>query len=172
MAALREDVLLGHGKMPRDDAQDVLDLDAAWLDALHEVADDRLGNVERDGRAHQLPGELEPVDDVLELLLGLLAAHEFEVIDEQDVDRPELVLEGHGILALDGLDELVAEALCRQIEDAGLGCAPLHLPGNGMLEMRLAEPDAGVKVEGIEAALLGKYGLGDLDCCGMRHAVG
>src|ERR1700704_3632701 len=188
--------------MPRDDAQDVLDLDAAWLDALYEVADDRLGNIERDGRTHQLPGEIEAidgafelapalrqpvgeqgnhfagdleggisgalflrallqhlepqrrvhradlgdeaalqarahavvetvelhrrprrghhhltasveqlVDDVLELLLGFFAAHELQIIDEQDVDGAELVLESHRILALDCLDELVAEAL-------------------------------------------------------------
>ena len=84
----------------------------------------------------------------------------------------ELVLEGHRVLALDGLDELVAEALGRQIEHVGLGRAPLHLPGDGVLEMRLAEPDAGVEVERIEAALLGEHGLGDLDRGGMRHAVG
>src|SRR4051812_41885302 len=62
MPALREDVLLGHGKVPRDDAQDVLDLDAARLDALHEIADDGLGDVERDRRAHQLPGEIEAAE--------------------------------------------------------------------------------------------------------------
>ena len=92
-------------------------------------------------------------------------------ISRMSIDA-ELVLEGHGVLALDGLDELVAEALGRQIEHAGLGCAPLHLPGDGMQQMRLAEPDAGVEVERIEAALLGEHGLGDLDRRGVRHAVG
>ena len=84
----------------------------------------------------------------------------------------ELVLERHRVLALDGLDELVAEALRRQVEHVGLGRAPLHLPGDGVLEMGLAEPDAGVQVERIEAALLGEHGFGDLGGGGMRHAVG
>ena len=157
------------------------------LDALHEIADDGLGDIERHGRVHQLPGQIEAVDgafelapalgepigeqlpaprpaarrrdrsarfscarfsrilsrsagsigadlgdeaalqarahavveaveltrrpgrshhhlaaaveqrvdDVLELLLGLLAAHELEVVDQQDVDAAELVLERH-----------------------------------------------------------------------------
>ena len=124
----------------------------------------------RPGRGHHhLPAAVEQrVDDVLELLLGLLAAHELQIVDQQDVDGAELVLEGHRVLALDGLDELVAEALGRQIEHVGFGRAPLHLPGDGVLQMRLAEPDAGVEVERIEAALLGEHGLGDLD--GARHA--
>ena len=109
---------------------------------------------------------------MLELLLGLLAAHEFQIVDQQDVDGAELVLEGHRVLALDGLDELVAEPLGRQVEHVGLGRAPLHFPGDGMLQMRLAEADAGMQVERIEAALLGEHGLGDLGGRRMRHAVG
>ena len=41
-----------------------------------------------------------------------------------------------------------------------------------MLQVRFAEPDAGVQVERIEAAILGQHGLGDLGGGGMRHAVG
>src|SRR5262249_32420464 len=183
------------------DSQDVVDLYAPRLDPLHEIADDRLGDIHRDGSAHQLPSEIEAidgtlqlastlgqpvgeqchhtprklegridgtlllrplgedleaqrgihganfrnqpplqtrahaiieavelygrprrghhhlpapveqrVDDVLEFLFGSLPAHELEVIDQQDVDLPELVLEGRRILALDRLNELIAEA--------------------------------------------------------------
>ena len=53
-----------------------------------------------------------------------------------------LSLKAMRVLALDRLDELVAEALGRQVEHLRLGRAALHLPGDGVLEMRLAEPDA------------------------------
>ena len=51
----------------------------------------------RPGRSHHhLAAAVEQrIDDVLELLLGLLAAHELEVVDQQDVDRAEFVLERH-----------------------------------------------------------------------------
>ena len=62
-----ERIALRHAEVPRDDAQDVLDLDAARLDALHEIADDRLGDVERDRRAHVLPRRIEAGDGAFEL---------------------------------------------------------------------------------------------------------
>ena len=70
-----------------------------------------------------LPAIEQRIDDVLELLLGLLPAHELEVVDQENVDRTEFVLERQGILALDGLDELIAEALGRQIEHLRFACA-------------------------------------------------
>src|SRR5262249_13980209 len=60
----------------------------------------------------------------------------------------------------------------RQVEHIGLRCTPLHLPGNGVLEMCLAEADAGVQVKRIEATLLGEYGFGNLDGSSMCHPVG
>ena len=103
----------------------------------------RVELVRRTGRSHHdLAAAIEQcVDDVLELLLGLLALHEFEVVDQQDVDGAELVLEGDGILAAHGLHELIAEALGRQVEHLRFVGAALHLPGDGMQQMRLAEPD-------------------------------
>src|SRR5262249_46462303 len=44
-------------------------------------------------------------------------------------------------------------------------------PGDGVLQMRLAEADAGVEVERIEAALLGEYGFGNLDRGSMCHPI-
>ena len=114
--------------------------------ALHARAHAVVEAVElsrRPGRSHHhLPAAVEQrVDDVLELLLGLLALHELQIVDQQDVDGAELVLEGHGVLAAHGLHELVAEALGRQVEHLGLGRAPLHLPGDGVQQVRLAEAD-------------------------------
>ena len=50
--------------------------------------------------------------------------------------------------------------------------APLHLPGDGVQEMRFAEPDRRVNVERIEAGNVAQCRLGDLGGAGMRHAVG
>ena len=118
--------------------------DEAALQARAHAVVEAVELVRRAGRSHHdLTAAIEErVDDVLELLLGLLAVHELEIVDQQDVDDAELVLEGDGILAADGLDELVAEALGRQIEHLGLGRAAFHLPGDGVQKMRLAEPDA------------------------------
>src|SRR6516165_7623087 len=121
---------------------------------------------------HDLSAAIEQlVDDVLKLLFRLLAAHEFQIVDQQDVDRAEFVLKGHRVLALDGLYELVAKALGRQVEHIGFRCTPLHFPGDGVLQMRLAEADAGVQVERIEAALLREYGFGNLNGSRMRHPI-
>ena len=124
------------------------------------------------GHHHLAPSVEQRVDDVLELLLGLLAAHEFQIVDQQDVDLAELLLEGQAVLGLDRLDELVAEALRRQVQHLRLRRAPLHLPGDGMLEVRLAEADRGMQVERIEAAVVGEHRLGHLGGGGMRQAIG
>src|SRR5262245_10411572 len=260
--ALGQDVLLGDRVVPRDNAQDVLNLYAPRLDPLHQITDDGLGDIERDRSMHQLPSEIQAIDgtfqftatlgqfvgqqlyhrigdfkgrirgllllrpllkdleaqrrieranlgdepalqarahaivealelrwgpgrsdhhllaaieqridDVLELLLGLLPAHELEVVDQQHVDGAELVLESQGVLALDGLDELIAEALGRQVERLGLALA-LHLPSDGVLEVRLTEPDVGMQIERIEGPVVGQHGLGNLRGGRVRHAVG
>jgi hypothetical protein len=74
--------------------------------------------------------------------------------------------------ALMAFDELIAEALGRQVQHLRLRRAPLHLPGDGMLQMRLAEADRGVEVERIEAAVICQHRLGHLGGGGMRHAIG
>ena len=141
--------------------------------ALHARAHAIVEAVElprRTGRSdHDLAAAIQQrVDDVLELLLGLLALHELEIVDQQNVDGAELVLEGDGVLAAHGLHELIAEALGRQVEHLRLGRAPLHLPGDGMQQMRLAEPDMGMEVERVERPLLVEHGRSHLG----RHRVG
>src|SRR5262249_38373049 len=69
--ALREDVPLRYAEMTGHDLEDVLDLDAPRLHAMDQLARHRLGDVERDGRAHVLPGGVEPSDRALELAAAL-----------------------------------------------------------------------------------------------------
>ena len=111
------------------------------------------------------------IDDVLEFLLGVLALHELQIVDQEHVDRTEAVLEGHRLLGLKRLDEGVAEALRGQVEDLRLGHAAANFPRHRLKEVGLAEADGGVDVERVEAAGLGKDRIGDLARAGMRHAV-
>ena len=108
---------------------------------------------------------------MFELLLGLLSAHELEVVDQENVDRTEFVLEGQSILALDGLDELIAEPLGGQIQHLGIAL-PLYFPGDGVLQVRFAEPDIGMQIERIEGPIVRQHGLGHLRGGGVRHAIG
>ena len=103
------------------------------------------------GHDHLAAAVEQRVDDVVELLLGLLALHELQIVDQQHVDRAELVLERQRILAAQRLDELIAETLGRQVEHLRMRRAAVHLPGDGVQQMRLAEPDRRVDVERIEA---------------------
>ncbi len=109
---------------------------------------------------------------MLEFLLGLLALHELEIVDQQNVDGAKLVLERNGVLAAHGFHELVAEAFGRQVEHLRFGRPPFDVPGDGVQEMRLAQPDRGMEVQGIEGALLVKDGGSHLRRHGMRNAVG
>ena len=52
-----------------------------------------------------------------------------------------------------------------------MGVAPLHLPRDGVQEMRLAEADGGVDVERVIATPIAHYRIGDLHGARMRHAV-
>ena len=128
------------------------------------------------GRARRSDDHLPPaveqrVDDVVELLLGALTVHELQVVDQQHVDAAELLLEGQRVLAAQRFDELIAEALGREIEHLRVGRPALHLPGDGVQQMRLAEADRGVDVERIEAGSFAERRFGDLRCTGVRHAV-
>ena len=63
--------------------------DEAALQARAHAIVEAVELARRPGRGHHhLPPAVEQrVDDVLELLLGLLAAHELQIVDQQDVDR-------------------------------------------------------------------------------------
>ena len=112
--------------------------------ALHARAHAIVEAVELSGRTggsdnHLAAAIQQGVDDVLEFLLGLLALHELEIVDQQDVDGAKLVLERNGVLAAHGFHELIAEAFGRQVEHLRFGRPPFDVPGDGVQEMRLAE---------------------------------
>src|SRR6185436_13107714 len=83
----------------------------------------------------------------------------------------ELLLERQRILAAQGFYELIAEALGRQVEHLRVRRAALHLPGDGMQQVRLAEADRRVDVERVEARCLAQSRLRNLRGTGVRHAV-
>src|SRR5690606_16390434 len=72
MAPLREDIAPRYAEVARDDLEDVLDLDPPRLDAVHEIADHRLCDVDGDRRAHVLPRRMEPGYGALQLPPALL----------------------------------------------------------------------------------------------------
>ena len=102
------------------------------------------------------------VEGVKELLLRRLpATDELHVIDHQHVHGAELFLEGHGVLGPQRTDELVHEFFGRQIDHLAARRALADLPGNGMHEMSLAEPDPAIEKQGIERY---RVGLGHAPC--------
>ena len=88
---------------------------------------------------------VERVERVEELFLRAVAAgEEVDVVDHQHVDVAVAVAELVHVAVLDRVDELVDEAVARQIEDARVGVALEHLLADGLQQVRLAEPDAAV----------------------------
>ena len=122
------------------------------------------------GGDHHLPVLVDQrVEGVEEFLLGrILAADELHVIDHQHVDRAELLLEGHDVLLPQRADELVHELLGREIDHPALRRALLDMPGDGMHQMGLAEPDPAIEEQRVEG-----HGarLGDALRCGMGELV-
>ena len=103
------------------------------------------------------------VEGVEELLLRrILAADELNVVDHQHVDGPELLLEGHGVAESQRLHEAVHKLLGRQIDDVAARVLLADMPGDGMHQMRLAEPDAAIEKQRVE-------GDGCRFCRAARH---
>ena len=86
---------------------------------------------------------------MIELLLRLCPVQELKVVDQQDVNRAELVLERQRIGAAQRFDELIAEALGREIQHLRGRCAPLHFPCDGVQKVRFAEAHRGMNEQRI-----------------------
>ena len=67
---------------------------------------------------------------MIELLLGLLAMQEFEIINQQQVDAAEPVYERESILAMQSINEFIPETLCSEIKDLRVRHAATHFPCN------------------------------------------
>ena len=113
------------------------------------------------------------VEGVEELLLRrVLAGDELHVVDHQHVDRAEHLLEAVHLLEAQRRDEAVHELLGREVEHPRLGVAAAHLPGDGVHQVGLAEADAAVEEQRVEAhrPALG-HALGDPARGGVRQLV-
>ena len=99
----------------------------------------------RGGRSeveHELRARLvQRVEGVEELLLGLgLALQELDVVDEQDVDAAVGGLERLQAAALERADEVVGERLDRRVAGGQAGAVLVHVVGDRVQEVGLAEP--------------------------------
>ena len=88
-----------------------------------------------------------------ELLLDGRPLQELHVVDQQNVDLAQLVLEGESVARPQGLHEARHEALGGEIEDLRLRLPLLHVPGNRVQQMGLAQADAAVNEERVEQLL-------------------
>src|SRR5688572_20805215 len=84
------------------------------------------------------------VEGVTELLLHRFALQELEIIDEQDIDGLEVILEIDDVARAQRIDEMVHEALRGDEEHAAFGMQAANVPGNGIEQMRLAQPGGGM----------------------------
>ena len=123
-------------------------------------------------RHHDLPPAVDQrVQRMAKLLLDGRPLQELHVVDQQNVDLAELLLEGERVPRTQGLHEAGHEALGGEIEDLRLGLALLHIPGNGVQQMRLAEPHAAMDEERVEQLLRRGEGPRNFLRRGMRQAV-
>src|SRR5262245_30349751 len=91
---------------------------------------------------------VEVVEGVEELLLcPLLAGDELDVIDEEEVDVAILGAKLRRSIVADGVDELVGEALRREVEQAKRGIKAGDLVADGVKQVSLAETDTAVNEE-------------------------
>ena len=115
-------------------------------------------------------GLVQRVEGVEELLLRAdLGLEELDVVDEQDVDAAVGGLEGVGVAAVDGADEVVGEGLGRGVADGRAAAVGRDVVPDRVQEVRLAE--AGRAAD--EERVVGDAGhLGDREGGGVREAVG
>ena len=111
------------------------------------------------------------VDDVIEFLFRALALQELEIVDQQHMDVAEALFECERIGRAQRLDELIAEALGRQIQHLRARRPALHFPRNRLQKMAFAKSDGGMDVKRIVARGVRQNRLGNLRRTGMRHAV-
>ena len=117
-----------------------------------------------------LRGAVEGVEGVEELLLErLLALHELDVVDEQDVALAVAALEGGRGVVPDGVDELVHERLGGDVADVAPGEVLADVVPDGMQQVGLAQPGAAVDEQRVVRT---RRHLGDGQGGGVGEAVG
>ena len=103
-----------------------------------------------------LPVGNQRIERVKEFFLRrILAADELHVVDQQQVHRTDALLEPHDALEAQGADELVHEPLGAEIDDPPLGPQRPRAQPDRVHQMRLAQTDAAMDVEGVERDIVG-----------------
>ena len=104
-----------------------------------------------------------------EFLLDRLTLQELDVINDQDINRPEFFLEGDGRLRLQGGNKAIHELLSRQIDDPAASLR--RIMGNGLNQMGFAQTHRGMDIEGVVDRQLGSGRLGHALGSGMSQLV-
>ena len=118
-----------------------------------------------------LAGVNQRIESVEELLLRVvLADQELQVIHHQHMDRAQLRLELHGVVAAQRRDEAVHEFLRRHIGDGEVRILLAERPGDGVHQMRLAQAHAAIKKQRVETGL--GRALGHAAGAGMSEFIG
>jgi hypothetical protein len=86
------------------------------------------------------------------LLRRVLPGDELHVVHQQHVELPVAPLELMHPLEAQGVDQVVQEALGRQVQHARVGLAAQHLLSDRVHQVRLAEADAAVQEERVVGA--------------------
>ena len=102
-------------------------------------------------------------------LCPLLARDELDVVDQEQIDRAIARPELRGPIVADRVDELVGEALGREIRHRHAGEETHALVPDRVQQVRLAEADSAVDEQRIVGA---RRELGDRLTCGLRELVG
>lgn len=84
------------------------------------------------------------------------------VPDQQQVDAPQPFLEGQRRLALHGGDEMVHEVVSGQVDDVASRLRRAGRPGDGVEQVGLAQADARMDIDGVEAHRVVGGRMGDL----------
>ncbi len=104
-----------------------------------------------------------------ELLFGLFAFEELDVVDQEHVGMAVFVAKFERLIVLDRDDELVGELLRGHVHDAGARILVQHAVPDRMHQMGLAQTDPAVEKQRVVGA---GRGFGDRQRRGMREAVG
>ena len=100
---------------------------------------------------------MQLVEGVEKFLLGALpAGDELDIVHHEDIHPADLLPELIGLVALDGADELIGEALAGHVKNLPGGILLMHKMADGLHQMGFAQPHAPIdkeRVIGLRRAL-------------------
>ena len=102
-------------------------------------------------------------------LRRFLAVDELNIIDHQQINRPEAFLERNRILESKRPNKMIHELFGRQINHPAFGEFLARVMGDRMHQMRFAEPDAAIQKERVERR---RFRIGDPPGRGVGKFIG